>query len=154
MQLGLLIGISLLLGTGIYGDPALEFMHFDGYSILVDRSRDYEFISREEELRHEELKYGTSINFKACLICPGSDLHRLDGGRGLYWDSRVHAEGSESQYRWVGWEFQIQLDLTPDGRLQAFHKHHSQHFMDREAIGSAGPFPLHDSVGFRIHFIH
>ena len=137
--------LASLMLTSAYGDAQFEDAHLDAYQVLVHRDPALQYV-QDGLIKEEVLEYGTSLNFVACLICPSSPLSRALGGRHLAWKSRVHGEGSRSQFRWVGWEWDLAMDLASDGRIQAFHRHHSQHFMDRDGRHD---WPLQDYVGFR-----
>lgn len=62
---------------------------------------------------------------------------------GLFFDNRVHGTTDDTQYKWVGWNFQVGVRLMPEFSVQ--YEHHSQHMLD---AGMGAHFPVEDSVGF------
>lgn len=76
----------------------------------------------------------------------------------LYWNNRVHGEGTDGQFQTVGWYYELGLDL---GKVQLFWQHHSRHVMDREQpyywderreTWKRAKFPVEDSYGIRLIF--
>lgn len=68
------------------------------------------------------------------------------------WRNKVHMDGTNSQLRNAGWEFDVSLDRYA---IQPFYYHHSQHALD--AVGADDPrrsndYPLVDRYGVRFVF--
>jgi hypothetical protein len=143
----LLLGIAALTGFSIFGDPKADRLDMEVYRIINARSADFYYAERSGQVEAETFYGGTTMDVGICLAC---------GKWQVRWDSKIHAEGTEAQYRWVGWQWDLSADIVP-GKLQIFHKHHSEHWMDRKALpmpdGMPGQFPLKDYVGLRIRFI-
>lgn len=66
----------------------------------------------------------------------------------LYWRNRIHGEMDTSQFRLVGWQFEIGVHLGP---VEIYRMHHSQHILDAEHPWMR--FPVEDSWGVRFYFI-
>ena len=65
----------------------------------------------------------------------------------LKWENHVHMDGTASQLRKAGWEFQSSVDKWP---VQPFYYHHSQHALD--SVGDSIKYPLIDRYGVRFVF--
>lgn len=138
-MIGMALGVVALSGFSLWGEPRLEKFHLDVYRTMSKRSNDWYYEADDGTQKHEEFFGGTSINYQTCLAC---------GKWRVVWSNRIHAESSRSQYRSVAWEWDLAIDIVPN-QLSIFHRHHSQHFMDRRMDG----FPLEDYVGIRINFL-
>lgn len=76
----------------------------------------------------------------------------------LYWNNRVHGEGTEAKFETMGWHYELGLDL---GKIQLFWEHHSRHVLDREQpyywderrdTWRQVKYPVEDSYGVRLIF--
>ncbi len=68
------------------------------------------------------------------------------------WRNHIHMDGTKSQLRNAGWEFDIQYTAYS---IQPFYYHHSQHALD--GVGTDDPdrgndYPLIDRYGVRFVF--
>jgi hypothetical protein len=66
---------------------------------------------------------------------------------GLYWDNSIHGEGTNSQFREVGWRYELGAQLGDS--VQLFWKHHSRHVLDAQR---SERFPLDNFYGLRVVF--
>jgi len=66
----------------------------------------------------------------------------------LYWRNRVHGEMDTSQFRLVGWEFELGARVGP---VEIYRGHHSQHILD--AVHPWMRFPVQDTIGIRVHLL-
>lgn len=76
----------------------------------------------------------------------------------FYWNNYVHTEGTTSQVRTVGWQWDLGLHVSK--QIDFFYQHHSRHVMDaedpvyytdrdtREQIR----YPMENSYGIRLRF--
>jgi len=60
---------------------------------------------------------------------------------GLFWDNTVEGRSTESQFRQVGWRYELGIAIN---RVNVFWRHHSQHVMDYRAPHR---FPLRNEYG-------
>lgn len=68
------------------------------------------------------------------------------------WENHVHMDGTKSQLRNAGWEFQLSMDKF---QFQPFYYHHSEHALDSEGIDDpkrGNDYPLIDRYGLRFVF--
>ena len=135
-----------LLGTGIaalsYGDElhvlSLREFSMDAYKIGNNRDSYYQYADPTED-EGERWLGGAAVNFDLDLV----------GTRdwGLRWDNRVHGEGTEAQFRTVGWQYRLGLQLGP--KFSLYHEHHSRHVLDADRDDK---FPLENFYGARVVF--
>jgi hypothetical protein len=62
----------------------------------------------------------------------------------LYWNNRVHMDGTNKQVRHVGWWWDLGLNMGP--KLDLFYNHHSRHCLE---CNTDQGYPLRDSIGVR-----
>lgn len=71
----------------------------------------------------------------------------------ISWKNFLHMDGTASQLKNAGWQFDLSFDRYP---IQPFYGHHSQHSLDFEGARDpdvrASNFPLVDKVGIRLVF--
>lgn len=65
----------------------------------------------------------------------------------IFFNNRIHATTDATQYRMIGWEFELGTFLTKQLSLQYIH--HSQHVLD----AFRGQWPFEDSIAVRFYFI-
>lgn len=66
-----------------------------------------------------------------------------------YWDNRVHGDTDNTQFRLVGWESKLGINILP--YLSVEYYHHSQHVLD--ASWHHGGFPVMDAFSINIKII-
>lgn len=76
-----------------------------------------------------------------------------------YWRNNTHTETIDTgAVKTVGWEWEAGVGITK--YFELFHHHHSRHIMDEPAqrdyryTDTNTQFPVEDSFGIRIRFIH
>ena len=69
----------------------------------------------------------------------------LSGWNRIVWQNQVHATTTNAQYRLVGWNFLLGIQLT-DWAMVAF-RHHSQHLLDK---AGSSHFPVEDSLYLKL----
>jgi hypothetical protein len=68
-----------------------------------------------------------------------------------YWRNDVHVEGTDAQFRTVGWNFELGLHVNK--WVDTYYEHHSRHRLDSNYPGeSAARFPVEDSYGVTLNF--
>lgn len=71
----------------------------------------------------------------------------------ISWKNHLHMDGTASQLKNAGWQFDLSFDKY---FIQPFYGHHSEHSLDFEAAkdpdGRASDFPLVDKYGVRFVF--
>jgi len=132
-----LLTLALLAWSGTALSAELRLLDlrefsFEGYE-LADR-RDSYFGYEDDTWRG-----GTAVNFDL-------DLAR-SGDWGLAWDNRVFGNGTTAQYREVGWQYEVGLDLGP--KMRVFWNHESRHILDDRRKDA---FPLTNMYGVRVTF--
>ena len=91
-------------------------------------------------------------NARNPLITPeppkdGLDLNlQIDFMSYIYWDSTIHSVTTSAQYRGVGLETRLGINITD--HLATGLYHHSQHVLDRNHSGMK--FPVEDAWEIRI----
>ena len=68
----------------------------------------------------------------------------------LFWNNRAYTYGTNSQVRHVGWYWELGTTIWP-GKLDVFHRHHSEHCMECEGTDKRG-YPLLDEYVVRMTF--
>jgi hypothetical protein len=86
------------------------------------------------ELPHEQLREEIAVVFDTQIVgC-------------LHWWNRVHGSSTDSQFRWLGWNFLLGCPLHIFGtEIEPLYEHHSQHCLDCERQEH---FPVSDGLGF------
>lgn len=115
---------------------SLREFSFETYKLYDNRDGYYPYSNDS----NESWDKGTAVNFNL-------DLVRFSDNVALRWDNRVHGETTVDQYRAVGWQFQLAVDLGP--KFTLFADHHSQHILDDHVDER---FPLRNVVGGRVVF--
>jgi hypothetical protein len=69
------------------------------------------------------------------------------GGVFLF-DTTVHGWSDSAQYRLIGLELKLGLQITD--HLDLYYRHHSQHLLD---VPDTQHFPVEDSVGITLYFV-
>lgn len=65
----------------------------------------------------------------------------------LYMRNRVHGEMEPSQFRLIGWQYEVGIRAGP---IEVYQGHHSQHLLDMQG---SQRFPVEDLVGIRLILI-
>lgn len=91
-------------------------------------------------------------NFNPYYPSPKNDEISLTAraviGKVFFWDTQIHGWSDSAQYRQVGLEVKLGLQVTR--HLDLYYRHHSQHLLDKE-----GPnhFPVEDAFGVTLYFV-
>jgi hypothetical protein len=67
---------------------------------------------------------------------------------GVFFNNRIHGTTDETQYKWIGWNFQV--GIRPISQLSLQFEHHSQHMLDSNM---GAHFPVEDSLGLTLHLV-
>jgi hypothetical protein len=68
----------------------------------------------------------------------------------VFWNNKIIGITDDTQYRHIGWNFQLGLRVTPIFSVQ--YEHFSQHALDR-VTPLGGHFPVEDSLGLTLHLM-
>lgn len=66
----------------------------------------------------------------------------------LYLKNQIWSVIDQSQFRAIGWHYEIGIFIMP--WLQVYAEHFSKHVLDTQ---NQGHFPVYDSFGLRVNFI-
>lgn len=120
------LGCLLLCVSGL----SIDYYRFDG-------------APRMAEAPSWEMTQGVSLSM---------DLKAVDVSRWfpahLYWRNRVHGELDTSQFRLIGWQFELGIRI---GLIELYRAHHSQHILDAQHPWMR--FPVQDTIGVRVFLI-
>jgi hypothetical protein len=131
----LLLGLTPVASAQELHLLSLRELNIEYYRIDNHRDSYFEYADRSEQ-REEHWVGGTAANYTLDMV--------KYGNWGLYWDNRIHGEGTDAQFREVGWQYELGLQLGP--KLQAYWNHHSRHVLDDSR---ADRFPLDNFYGVR-----
>jgi hypothetical protein len=138
MMLMALFDSTIAAGNELHLVSLREFS-MEYYSVANHRDTYMQYADPADEGSEEAWIGGTAVSFNLDLL--------KRGDWGLYWNNRVHGEGTDAQFREVGWQFETGLQLGAD--LQLYMHHHSRHVLDAERDER---FPLDNFYGARVTF--
>jgi hypothetical protein len=95
----------------------------------------YPFYSSFAELPDESVRESLAVTFD------------VDLGARFSWRNRIHSLSTDSQFRAVGWQYELAWRVLPSLEIIPW-AHHSQHALDRPQPG-ARHFSVQDGVGIR-----
>jgi hypothetical protein len=111
----------------------LQELNIDGYKYVGTPNNYY-----INQIPNNKPTYGLDLNIKFDVL------------RYFYMNHLVHGtvaeeQGLGSQFRMVGWKFDLGLRFLH--HLDFYYQHHSQHYLDY----NNGGFPVQDVIGFRLY---
>lgn len=137
--------LLLILSTPAFGQE-WKLLELDTFNMEIWKNEFYRDPYMQEYTTRtgrggEEWLGGAALNFNLNLL-------EYKPNWNLYWDNRVHMDGTQVQVRHVGWQWD--MGASAGEHVDLFYKHHSRHVMDEAP--TAG-YPLRDAVGIRIKIV-
>lgn len=145
--LGILVGNSMVAEGREYYILEPETVSFDSSRIINYRDgyiREFDtHMSKLSNSGQEEYwTYGAAFNIDINLL-------RVNQTRVWYWNNKVNMVSTDSQVRYVAWDYEVGFTLYPK-RVKLFYHHKSEHWLEGK---TEDRYPLLDEVVLRIIFL-